>query len=129
MAITRNAWIGSPGIATAGNLRYMGDQSETPIMERSTELRIKGHLYEIGEIDEDVIGNRQGFHSAEAGYRRTLESVADCADTEMVDRIAGEIKTHIQNRKERPANQSVRKNARRTLVEAEILPDSYLNEA
>lgn len=107
----------------------MGYRHGTANMERSMELRIKGHLYEIDQIDEEVIGNRQGFHSAEDGYRRTLESVADCADTEMVDRIAENIKEHIREREERPPNNSVRQDASQILIDAEFFPDRYLQKA
>jgi hypothetical protein len=41
-------------------------------MDRNLDLRIKGHLYELGEINDDVLGTRQGFHAAEQGYESTL---------------------------------------------------------
>lgn len=74
-------------------------------MERDMELRIKGHLYEILEIDDDVIDNRQGQQSSERGYTDTLESVADCSNAELVDQVAEDIKQHIRSREERPRNQ------------------------
>jgi len=98
-------------------------------MDRGMELRIKGHLFEIEQIDDEIIGNAQGFTSSKNGYRRTLESVAECADEDLVDRVADDIKEHIQLRNERPKNSDVRVDARKLLVDEEILPDQYLNSA
>lgn len=98
-------------------------------MDRDLELRIRGHLYEIEEIDDETIGNAQGFHSSEEGYAKTLESVAECAGVELVDQVAGDIKEHIRKREERPQNADLRVDARKLLVNEGILPDEYLNSA
>lgn len=98
-------------------------------MDRDLDLRIKGHLYELGTVNDDILGTRQGFHAAEQGYTSTLESVADCAGTEMVDRVAETIKEHIREREERPTNQSVRREARTMLSEEGFVVDGYLNKA
>lgn len=98
-------------------------------MDRSLELRIKGHLYEISEINDDVLESRQGFPMAERGYRDTLKSVADCVGAEMIDKVAESIKEHIRTKGERPKNRSVRRNARMLLAEEGIVADSYLNKA
>jgi len=95
-------------------------------MDRDLELRIKGHLYELGTVNDDVLGTRQGFHSAEQGHASTLESVADCAGADMVDRVA-EIIGHIREREERPTNQSVRREARTLLSEEGYISNRYLN--
>ena len=98
-------------------------------MERNIELRIKGHLYEIATVDKKIIGNGQGFHSAEQGYLKTLTSVAEIAGPELMDTVAERIKQHIGDRQERPPNQSVRKDARILVSEAGYSPDKYLNLA
>lgn len=98
-------------------------------MNRSLELRIKGHLYEIAAVNDEVLDSRQGFPPAERGYWKTLESVADCAGAEMVDEVADTIKEHIQTEGERPENQSVRRDARMLLTGEGIAPDKYLNLA
>ena len=36
--------------------------------DRDVELRIKGHLYEIQEINDEVIGGQQGWPMAKTGY-------------------------------------------------------------
>ncbi|MFC7230721.1 hypothetical protein ACFQMM_03645 [Saliphagus sp. GCM10025308] len=93
------------------------------------ELRIKGHLYEIESVNNEIIENRQGFPASEEGYRKTLESVADCGGAEMVDKVADKIKERIRAEGKRPKNRFVRRNARILLVEEGILPDKYLNKA
>ena len=98
-------------------------------MDRDADLRIKGHLYEIATIDDETIGNRQGFHAAETGYRKTFESVLDVSGIEMVDEVAEYIKDHIRSHEERPANQTVRKEARLRVSKAGDPPDEYLNAA
>ncbi|WP_158853983.1 hypothetical protein [Halorhabdus sp. CUG00001] len=98
-------------------------------MNRDLELRIKGHLYEIGEVNDEVIDSDQGFPNAETGYRRTLESVAECADTNLVDLVAEDIKEQIRAKGERPSNNSVRRNARILVSEEGFVPDNYLNRA
>lgn len=107
----------------------MGYRSGHNVVNRSLELRVKGHLYEISTIDDEIIDSKQGFHMAESGYRKTLESVAECADAELVDEIADEIKDHIRTENERPRNQSVRREARMLLAEKDIVADKYLNQA
>jgi hypothetical protein len=98
-------------------------------MDRYLELRIKGHLYEIGEANNEVIDTRQGFPMAKKGYEKTLMSVASCSNPELVDQIANNIKEHIRSHEERPSNRSVRRDARMLLAEEEIAADSYLNNA
>lgn len=98
-------------------------------MDRSLELRIKGHLYEIREINDEVLDSQQGLPMAEEGYKKTLQSVADCSNPELVDRVADSIKGHIRSHKERPSNRSVRREARMDLAEEGIVADSYLNNA
>jgi len=98
-------------------------------MERDNELRMKGHLYEIATIDYKIIGNRQGFHSAEQGYLKTLTSVAEIAGPELIDTVAEYIKQYIEENEQRPKNQSVRKKARSLVSEAGYPPDTYLNAA
>lgn len=98
-------------------------------MDRDAELRIKGHLYEIATIDDEIIANRQGFPAAETGYRKTLESVLDVSRINLVDEMAEYIKDQIRTNKERPANQAVRKEARLRVSKAGYPPDEYLNAA
>jgi hypothetical protein len=98
-------------------------------VNRDLELRIKGHLYEIAAVNDDVLESRQGFPAAEHGYLKTLTSVADCADDKLVDQVAELIKEHIRTREERPTNRSVRQDARTLLAEEEIAADTYLNQA
>ncbi|SEH45590.1 hypothetical protein SAMN05192561_10245 [Halopenitus malekzadehii] len=98
-------------------------------MDRDLDLRIKGHLYEVGIVNDDVLDTRQGFHAAEQGYASTLESVADCAGSDIVDRVAESIKTHIQEQEDRPTNQSVRREARTLLSDEGFVIDSYLSRA
>lgn len=98
-------------------------------MNRDIELRIKGHLYEITTLNDEVLGSRQGFPSSEEGYSKTLESVAECSETEIVDRVAKNIKERLQREEERPANQSVRREARMLLAEEGFVPGTYLNTA
>jgi len=98
-------------------------------MDRGLELRIKGHLYEIRETNDEVIDSRQGYPMAEKGYEKTLQSVANCSNPELVDHVAQNIKDHICTREERPRNQSIRRNARMLLAEKDIVADHYLNKA
>jgi len=98
-------------------------------MDRSEELRIKGHLYEIATVNDEVLESRQGFPVAEEGYRKTLESVAACAGTEMLDEVAEGIKDHIRTEGERPENRAVRRESRMRLAEEGIVADEYLNSA
>lgn len=98
-------------------------------MERDLELRIKGHLREIEEINDRVIGTRQGYPPAEQGYEKTLESVAVKGDQELVDEIAEFIKSHIEAKGERPNNQMVRRKARSVVSKAGYPIDEYLNRA
>ena len=98
-------------------------------MNRDAELRVKGHLYELDKLDDEHLDTKQGFRSAEQGYSRTLESVADCAGTEMVDLVAENIKNHIRSEGERLDNKSVRQDARMLLSEEGFVADEYLNKA
>lgn len=98
-------------------------------MERDLELRMKGHLYEIGSVNDEILESRQGFPASEQGYRQTLESVLEIAGQELMDEMAAYIKEHIRGNEERPANQAVRKQARRRVSKAGYPPDEYLNAA
>lgn len=98
-------------------------------MDRDIELRMKGHLYEIASVNDEVLESRQGFPASEEGYKQTLESVLDTAGPDMMDEMADHIKEHIQKHEERPSNQSVRKKARIRVSRAGYPPDDYLNEA
>lgn len=98
-------------------------------MDRGLELRIKGHLYEIREINDQVLGTRQGFPMAERGYQKTLQSVASCSNPELVDRVAKNVKEQIRSCEERPSNRSIRRDARMLLADEGIVADNYLNMA
>jgi hypothetical protein len=98
-------------------------------MNRDTELRVKGHLYELDKLDDEHLNTKQGFHSAEQGYAKTFKSVAECSGTEMVDRVAKNIKEHIRSEEERPDNKSVRRDARMLLSQEGFVVDEYLNKA
>jgi hypothetical protein len=105
----------------------------TPIgllnVNRDTELRVKGHLYELDKLDDEYLDTKQGFHSAEQGYARTFESVAECAGTEMMDLVAEKVKEHIRSENDRPDNKSVRRDARMLLSEEGFVADEYLNKS
>jgi hypothetical protein len=98
-------------------------------VNRDAELRVKGHLYELDKLDDEYLDTKQGFHSAEQGYSKTFESVAECAGTELVDQVAQNIKEHIQSEGERPDNRSVRRDARMLLSKEGFVADEYLNRA
>lgn len=99
------------------------------INDRDLELRIKGHLYEIRETNGEVIGGEQGYPMAERGYQSTLQSVASCANEEVLDAVAEHIKDRMRNTGERPENRKVRRTARRLVSEAGYPPNQYLNRA
>jgi hypothetical protein len=137
--------IGNPGIqmlaipgllvmANAGLLLLaVHDYIRTRIgvhhVHRDLELRIKGHLYEITEVNEEVLGSEQGLPMSVSGYRKTLRSVADRGDSKLMDQVAESIEEHIRTHEDRPENQTVRRDARMLLTEQGIAPDSYLNRA
>jgi hypothetical protein len=98
-------------------------------MDRDAELRLKGHLYEIASVNDEVLGSDQGFPASESGYRRTLESVVDIAGTDLMDEMAAYIKDYMEAERERPANQDVRKEARSRVSKAGYPADEYLNAA
>lgn len=98
-------------------------------IRRDMELRIHGHLREIGLANDDVIGGRQGFPPAIMGYEKTLRSVATCASETEVDEVADYIKTWIHDQGERPANQTVRRTARTIVSRAGYPADDFLNAA
>ncbi|WP_435067588.1 hypothetical protein [Haloplanus sp. C73] len=98
-------------------------------MHRDLELRVNGYLYEITAVNDEVLESRQGFPAAERGYSKTLESVADCAASELVDLVAESIKEHIRTHEGRPTNRSVRRDARSLLAEEGFVADTYLNQA
>jgi hypothetical protein len=97
------------------------------MMERDVELRIKGHLYEIASVNDEVLESRQGFPASERGYRKTLESVVDIAGPDLMDEMAAYIKEYIQDHHERPPNQNVRIESRSRVSKAGHSRDEYLN--
>jgi hypothetical protein len=99
------------------------------MMERDVELRIKGRLYEIASGNDEVLESRQGFPASESGYMKTLESVVDVAGPDPMDEMAAFTKEYIQDHHERPANQTVRIEARSRVSKAGYPPDEYLNAA
>ncbi|WP_256394192.1 hypothetical protein [Natronoarchaeum rubrum] len=96
---------------------------------RRTELLIKGHLYELQEINDEVLGGRQGYPMSEQGYKATLVNVSECADLDVVDEVAEYIKESIQDNGERPKNRKIRRVARTKVTEAGYPANSYLNAA
>ena len=96
---------------------------------RGQELRIKGHLYEIRQINGEVIGGEQGYPMAEAGYRKTLRNVAHCSNSEAVDEVAQRIKELLKQRRDRPSNRKIRRYARKVVSEEGLPPSAYLNRA
>lgn len=96
-------------------------------MERDAELRVKGHLYEIGSVNDEVLESRQGYPSSERGYKRTLESVAREAEREQLDKVAAHIKETIREKEKRPTNSDIRRRARRVVSQAGYPADSHLN--
>lgn len=104
-------------------------QEASHIPNQDLKLRVKGHLYEIQEVNDDVIGDRQGYPMAERGYQKTLFSVADCSDSDAVNEVAEFIKEKIQESGERPPNRSVRRKARQIVTSKGYPSTSYLNRA
>jgi len=129
LAVLGYGELAIPGLATLAITEYIHSRRESGHMDRALELRIKGHIYEIREINDQVLGTRQGFPMAERGYQKTLQSVASCSNTELVDRVANKIKDQIHSREERPSNQSIRRDARMLLADEGIVADKYLNTA
>lgn len=100
-----------------------------PELGRGSELRLKGHLYEIRETNDENLDGRQGYPMAETGYERTLREVADCANLSELDAVATRIKEHMRKKNERPANRKIRKEARKIVSEAGYPASAYLNRA
>jgi hypothetical protein len=98
-------------------------------LDRRAELIVNGHLYEIGQTNDEVLDDRRGYHMAELGYRETLRNVADCADMDQVDAVADWIKEQIETKEERPPNRRVRRTARTIVTEAGYPANQYLNSA
>lgn len=96
---------------------------------KDLELRIKGHLWEIQQANDDVLGHRQGFPPAISAYEQTLESVATCATGEEVDQVAAQIKSYIHEKGERRRNREVRRTARQIVSQAGYPADRFLNAA
>ena len=90
---------------------------------------MKGHLYEIGSVNDEILESRQGFPASEQGYRQTFQSVVEIAGQELMDEIAAYIKEYIRENQDRPTNQTVRKQARSRVSKAGYPPDEYLNAA
>jgi len=114
-----------PAIFLVGDLFRM----RPDLRDRDLELRIKGHLYEIQQVNDDQLESRQGYPMAEMGYQTTLLNVADCADADAVDEVAQYIKDYIQEYDERPANRKVRRKARSVVSQAGYPANRYLNAA
>lgn len=100
-----------------------------PYLHRDGELRMRGHLYEIRDANDEVLGGRQGYPMAEKGYERTLREVTDCASMSELDDVANRIKKYIHEEKERPPNRKIRKIARKIVSEAGYPASGYLNRA
>lgn len=98
-------------------------------LDPQIDLIIKGHLYEIGEINDEILGGRQGYPMSEGGYNQTLREVAECASIDEVHAVAQRIKSHIQRVEERPSNRKVRRAARDIVTEAGYPATRYLNKA
>ena len=98
-------------------------------MDRDLEIRIKGHLYEIRELNDEVLESRQGFPMSEEGYEKTLRSVAEDAGAKQVDEVAEWIKDWIQSKEKRPPNRNVRREARKIISKGEFVIGEYLNAA
>jgi hypothetical protein len=98
-------------------------------IDRDAELRARGHLYEIGKLNDEFVGSRRGYHMTEEGYETTLRNVAECAGLNELDEIAEYIKDQIRETKSRPANRRVRRYARRVVTEAGQPANEYLNAA
>jgi hypothetical protein len=101
----------------------------THVSNRDLDLRIKGHLYEIRETNEEVIGGEQGYPMAENGYQATLTSVAICADEDVIDAVAKHIQDEMRKLGSRPKNRKIRRVARQLVSEAGYPPNKYLNRA
>lgn len=93
------------------------------------ELRIRGHLHEIREINDEVIGSRQGLPKAETGYKKTLVNTAAVANIGVADEVASHIKQEIRRTRERPSNRKVRRFARSEVSKAGFPANEYLNTA
>lgn len=98
-------------------------------IEPPVDLIIKGHLYEIGQVNDEVLDGRQGYPMSEQGYHRTLKETAECASIDEVHTVAQRIKDHIQRLEKRPSNRKVRREAREVVTEAGYPATSYLNRA
>ena len=106
---------------------YLASQQGEIAMDRGLELRIKGHLYEIEKLNDDVIESRQGLPMALKGYEKTLQAVAEDATTEHMDEVAEGIKEHIRRNEDRPKNRQIRRDARKSISEDGHVPGKYLN--
>lgn len=98
-----------------------------PEIGKDMELRIRGHLHEIREINDEVLESRQGYPKAEEGYQKSLFSAATCADMAVVDEVAERIKEEFRRTGNRPTNRKIRRNARAMVSEAGYPTDQYLN--
>ena len=91
-------------------------------MERDVDLRIKGHLYEIASVNDEVLESRQGFPASERGYRKTPESVVAIAGPDLLDEMAAYIEEYIQDRHERPRIKPFGKRHGAAFLRPAILP-------
>ena len=96
---------------------------------KNLALRIKGHLWEIQQANDDVLGHRQGFPPAITAYKQTLESVGTCATDQEVDQVAAHIKSYIREKGKRRRNREVRRTARQIVSQAGYPADEFLNAA
>lgn len=93
------------------------------------ELRIRGHLHEIKEINDETIGSRQGYPKAESGYKKTLVNTILVANMGVTDEVASHIKGEIRRTGERPPNRKIRRFARSAVSDAGFPANEYLNTA
>ena len=76
-------------------------------MDRDLAIRVKGHLYEIRELDDEIPDSRQGFPLSETGYEKILPSFAEDAGAKQMGEVAKWIKNYFQKNEERPLNLDV----------------------
>lgn len=125
---SRNAAYANLRSAVTSNRSYDGNMRRE-INNKDLALRVKGHLYEIEQVNDNIIGGQQGWPMAEEGYKTTLLNVADCADKQAVDEVADYIKRYIRDYEDRPANRKVRRKARAIVSDQGYPATSYLNKA
>ncbi|AKH98639.1 hypothetical protein [Halanaeroarchaeum sulfurireducens] len=98
-------------------------------MDRGLELRIKGHLFEIESLNDDIIESQQGLPQSLEGYQKTLQAVAEDATLEHMDEVAEGIKEYIRQNEDRPKNRDIRRDARKSISEDGHVLGKYLIDA